>query len=615
MNISEKLDRIESFIKEKAKEDNSISALFDNLKYDIKEHERQLKILSVAGADLSKEQDQGSSLALILYTARDLTNADAGTVYRIQDNYYDDPFNPGELKSKSLIFEEMHTESMNYYNTQPDIPPVPMEIDGKPNYNAVSAYCANTGKIVNIPDAYNEEGFDFSGAKRYDSMNNYRSKSMLVIPLRDHESQINGVLQLINRQTTDGRVTRFTKNDETIVQAMSYQAAISLTTQKLLKEHIELFDAFVRVLAEGLGEKSAYTYGHINRVAELSSMLAEEISSFKEGMYDQIKFNKHQMEEIRLAGWMHDIGKLTTPEHVVSKAIKLELIQDRFEIIVQRFNAKIKDFEIEMLKKEIEGIKEGRPATYFIQLKKEKEEKTSTLLKNLQILNKSNVGGEFLGDQSKETIEQMSRINTNQNIQVEFKNIAGYNRIIGVQKSTAEISEPLINDDERNFLLISKGTLSDDERKIINDHADRSWRWLMKLPFPKRKMKLPLYAGAHHETLNGKGYPNQLTASQLPIQSRIIAVADIFEALTANDRPYKSPMKLSKSLDILGNMVKYGELDAEIVKIFLKSELFKKYAEKFLNDDQIDQLDIDKWLKDYYPKDFKNTLPKQTSLY
>lgn len=615
MNISEKLDHIGSFIKEKAKEDASISALFDDLKYDIEEHERQLEILSVAGAELSKEQEQGSALALILYTARNLTNADAGTVYRIQDEYYEDPFNPGELKSKSLIFEEMHTESMNYYNTQPEIPPVPMEIDGKPNYNAVSAYCANTGKIVNIPDAYNEEGFDFSGTKKYDSVSNYRSKSMLVIPLRDHESQINGVLQLINRQSADGKVTRFTKKDETIVQAMSYQAAISLTTQKLLKEHIELFDAFVRVLAEGLGEKSAYTYGHINRVAELSSMLAEEISEFKEGLYDQISFNKHQMEEIRLAGWMHDIGKLTAPEHVVSKAIKLELIQDRFEIIVQRFNSKIKDLEIKKLRKEIEGIKQNKPPGYFDQLKKEEEKEVSILLKNLQILNKSNVGGEFLDDKSKKTIEQMGQIKTNQKIEVEFKNIAGVNRIVGVQPAKAEISEPLINSDEQDFLLISKGTLSDEERKIIHDHADRSWRWLMKLPFPKRKLKLPLYAGAHHETLNGKGYPNQLTAKQLPIQSRIIAVADIFEALTANDRPYKNPMKLSKSLEILGNMVKYGELDAEIVKIFLKSELFKKYSEKFLNADQIDQLDIDKWLEDYYPKNFENSLPNHTSRY
>jgi len=167
----------------------------------------------------------------------------------------------------------------------------------------------------------------------------------------------------------------------------------------------------------------------------------------------------------------------------------------------------------------------------------------------------------------------------------------------------------MINEEERDLLLISRGTLSDAERKIINDHAERSWRWLMRLPFPKKKMKLPLYAASHHETLNGTGYPNKLKADQLPIQSRIIAVADIFEALTAFDRPYRKPIELSNALKILGKMVKDGDLDAEVVRIFLKSNLYLRYAEKFLNEKQIDMIDIDVWLKDYYPTDFSNTLP------
>ncbi|MFH2131856.1 MAG: HD domain-containing phosphohydrolase, partial [bacterium] len=178
-----------------------------------------------------------------------------------------------------------------------------------------------------------------------------------------------------------------------------------------------------------------------------------------------------------------------------------------------------------------------------------------------------------------------------------------------VEEDPAARKEPLISEEEKEYLLISKGTLSSAERKIINDHAERSWRWLMSLPFPKKKMKLPLYAGAHHETLTGTGYPNQLVAKQLPIQSRIIAVADIFEALTANDRPYKKPMHLEKALEILGGMVKKGELDAEIVRIFLKSNLYKKYAEKFLDKNQISDINTDEWISKYYPEDFSNTLP------
>ncbi len=610
MSIPEKLDHLESLLIKEGQQDSDLSSFFEQLKKDIAEHGRQLDILSIAGAELSKEQEQSTALALILYTARNLTNADAGTVYSVKDEFYDDPFNPGELKSRFLVFEEMHTESKNNYNTRPDAPPVPMEVEGQPNINNVSAYCANTGKIVNIPDAYHEKGFDFSGTKKYDEMNNYRSQSMLVLPLRDHENQINGVLQLINRQTADGEVVPFTKSDQTIVQAMSYQAAISLTTQKLLHEQIRLFDSFVRVLAEGLGEKSAYTYGHINRVSELSLQLAEEISHWDEGMYRQIQFNKHQMEELRLAGWMHDIGKLTTPEHVVSKPIKLHLLYDRFEMIIQRFNSKIKDLEIDALQQKIKGLEEGASPEFFSKIEEEKKEKIAQLVEDLQQLNRSNIGGEFLKDEDRDTILKNSQIKTRTHLKVGTSLIANEQRITQVELGADGAEECLIDESERDFLLISRGTLSEPERMIINDHAERSWRWLMRLPFPKKKMKLPLYAGAHHEKLNGNGYPNKLSARQLPIQSRIIAVADIFEALTANDRPYKKPMHLEKALDILKDMVKEGDLDAEIVRIFLKSNLYQKYAEKFMDSNQMSNINTDKWIADYYPPDFSNTLPQ-----
>jgi HD-GYP domain-containing protein (c-di-GMP phosphodiesterase class II) len=411
----------------------------------------------------------------------------------------------------------------------------------------------------------------------------------------------------------DGKVIPFSQNDQTIVQAMSYQAAISLTTQKLLREQIDLFDAFVRVLAEGLGEKSPYTFGHINRVADLSCSLADTISKYNLGLYDYVTFNKSQMEELHLAGWMHDIGKLTSPEHVVSKPIKLQTVVDRFELIVQRFNSKIKDIEIDLLKKENKGIKENRKKAYFDELKKEKDAKIDKLLDDLAELNNTNNGGEFLEKKIQDLILKKHEETTDQHIRVKTKKINGDVRIVGVERAKRKIKESLINQEEKDYLSIYKGTLNDAERQIINDHADRSWRWLMKLPFPKKKMKLPLYAGAHHETLAGEGYPNKLKAEQLPIQSRIIAVADIFEALTANDRPYKSPMKLSNAMSIMGRMVKDYLLDAEIVKIFLKSGLYKKYARKYLYKSQIDKIDIDQWLERYYPKNFKPNLPKHES--
>jgi HD-GYP domain-containing protein (c-di-GMP phosphodiesterase class II) len=614
MKISERITQLNAKLDDLSPETSHLIELLKELNYEIEEQERQIDILSVAGADLSKLQKQSTALELILNTARNLTNADGGTVYIVVEKINDDPFNPGDIESKSLSFEVLQNETMNTFLRRKDggkdiLPPVPLEKGGKLNLKNVSAYCANTGKIINIPDVYNAKGFDFAGMKKYDQTTGYHSKSMLVLPLRDHENELIGVLQLINRQTKDGKTIPFSENDQTIVHAMAYQAAISLTTKMLLKGQVNLFDAFVRVLAEGLGEKSPYTYGHINRVAKLSVDLAATISEHGDGMYKGIKFDDNQMEEIRLAGWMHDIGKLTTPEHVVSKSIKLELLVDRFELIVERYNSKIKDYEIEYLNKKLAGVKNNESENFFKKLEKSKNQKIQNLVKDLIVINKTNTGGEFLEEADAKLVVKNARKKFDQYLKTEKKIISGQKRICGVSMAEKVIKSPIIDPLELDYLLIAKGTLSDKERKVINDHADRSWRWLMRLPFPKNMVKLPLYAGAHHETLDGDGYPNQLIDEQLPIQSRIIAVVDIFEALTANDRPYKQPMRLSKALMILGNMVKDGFLDAEIVRIFLSSRLHEKYADQFMDNEQIDNIDVDGWIKQYYPKDFTNTLP------
>jgi len=306
---------------------------------------------------------------------------------------------------------------------------------------------------------------------------------------------------------------------------------------------------------------------------------------------------------------MHDIGKLTTPEHVVSKPIKLQVLGDRFEIIIERFNSKLKDVEISYLNQKLKGIEQNKSPDYFEKIENEKNKKKASLIEDLKMLNQTNTGGEFLEDDKRDMILKNRNKGYDQLIETAISPVMGADRITGVELLNEPKTGSLLNEDEKELLLIEKGTLSKDERFIINDHADRSWRWLMKLPFPKKMMKLPLYAAAHHETLKGTGYPNRLKDNQLPIQSRIIAVADIYEALTANDRPYKVPMKLSQALDILGKMVIDYDLDAEVVKIFLRSGLYIQYAEKFLDKEQIEQIDVEEWLAKYYPDKFPNTLP------
>lgn len=611
-----KLEKLRALVHQKFPDSKDLAELLDLLYLDITEYERRLQILSEKGAELGEIFDQTVALELILTMARELTNADGGTVYILDEKYYDNPFNPGEVKSRHLTFEVLQNDSLNIFRKRSThkkeiLPPVPLTLNGSPNNKNVSAYCANTGKIINIADVYDAEGFDFSGAKKYDQTTGYRSKSMLVLPLKDHENEINGVLQLINRRNKEGEVIPFSASDQMLVQTVTYQTGISLTTKKLLQEQVRLFDSFVKVLAEGLGEKSAYTYEHINRVAKLTHRLARCVDQYDDGIYKNIHFDENEMEEVHLAAWMHDIGKLTTPEWIVSKSIKLESLTDRFELISERINSKIKDIEIEALQRKLKGYECGASKEEFMQIDRDKQQQIDQLMIALQVVNRSNVGGEFLELEQKEMIRQVSEMTHLQHLKHIKKSIAGVIRTVETEYIEFPDVSPLISKEERNLLMISRGTLSQEEREEINNHAKRSWNWLMKLPFPKKMMKLPLYAGAHHETLKGSGYPNNLKAYQLPIQSRIIAVADIFEALTANDRPYKEPMPLNYALDIIGKMVRSQEIDAEIVKIFLKSGLYMAYADQYLSEKQLVDIDVDEWISKYYPDDFSNTLPKK----
>jgi hypothetical protein len=354
----------------------------------------------------------------------------------------------------------------------------------------------------------------------------------------------------------------------------------------------------VTVLAEGLGEKSPHTYNHIRRVAALGEAISESLNNWNEGMYAGVRFDEDDMAEMRLAGWLHDIGKITTPEHIVSKQVKLQFVMDRFELIADRFSSRIKDARIEALEQQIKALKGGADDNALEVIEQQFQAEKATLSKKLSALFAANRGGEFVSDDTIALVEELAAVPVQRHFKTDVVMDHGYPMV----KSVEETSEPgtLVDDWEKENLLINRGTLNQSERDAINLHADRSWRWLMALPFPRKQKRLPLYAGAHHEHLNGTGYPNGIEGKDMPIQSRILAIADIYEALVAPDRPYKGPMKLSVALGILGNMVKQSKLDGELMRIFLRSGDYLKFAEEFLEPEQIDEIDIDRWLEDYY---------------
>ncbi len=511
----------------------------------------QIQNLVRIGTALSSERNIDVLLEMIVEESRRFTGADGGTLYVISDD-------GSYLDWKILQNQTMGTRMGGTSGIPIHLPPVPLTFEGQPNTNNVCAACVNTGNPINILDAYEADGYDFSGTRSYDETNNYRSKSFLVVPLRNHENDIIGVLQLINASApgSDG-VISFSEDSQDLVIALASLAAVAITNAQLIIDLRKMFDAFIKAIAAAIDEKSSYTAGHVRRVADLTMRIAGAINRSNKEEWAETKFSADELDELQIAAWMHDVGKITTPEYVVDKATKLETIHDRVELVQARW---------EILKSDlvIEALKQQQPGEEIDALMGSLEGEFEKLDAELDFVQKSNRGGEFMAD------EQVARL------------AALADRVVEIGGE----SQHVISKDELYNLSIRKGTLTDEERAVIQNHAAISIKILSQLPFSKTLKGVPDYAGGHHEMLNGAGYPRGLTADQLPLQARILAVADIFEAVTAPDRPYRDPMHLNRAMEILGFMVKDGELDGRIVEMFETSGVAMAYAEKELRPDQ-----------------------------
>ena len=529
--------------------DKLLKSVLSEVKVYAEAQIKHIKQGAQIGLALSCIKDINRLLEMIVLEARVMSNADAGTLY-ITDK-----------ENKHLNFKIMQNDTMNVRmggtsGVEIDLPSVPLYRDGKPNHSNVSSHVAVSGEIVNIPDVYETEGFDFTGPKKYDATTGYRSKSMLVIPLRNHENDIIGVLQLLNAKNPEtGEIIGFSNEYVDEIASLASQAAVALTNTQLIQDLKNLFYAFIKSIATAIDEKSPYTGGHINRVVDLSMMIAEKINETKSPPFKDITFNDNEMEEIRIAAWMHDVGKITTPEYMIDKRTKLQTIFDRINLIETRFNLIAKIFENEYLAKKLDLIQKGSGDEEIKRLDSELSEKLDGLDGDLQVIRACNLPGEFLTDENAKRI----------------KDIAARKYL------TPGGEHAYITGEELENLLVRKGSLTDMERRIIENHAAFTYKILTHLPFPRKLTNVPEYASGHHEKLDGSGYPRALTAENMPLQSRIIAVADIFEALTAKDRPYKKPMLLSQSLDIMNKMKNDNHIDSDIYSLFIENRLYEKY--------------------------------------
>ena len=518
--------------------------------------------LSEVGIALSAEKDNERLMELILRSAKELTNADGGTLYTRSGN--------------ELVFEIMLTESLNIRlggtsGSDIELPRIPLfDEQGNPNDRTVAARAALTRETVNISDVYDATGYDFSGTKAFDEKTGYRSKSFLTVPMRNHKDDVIGVLQLINpMDTEDGSVVEFSISNQQMVESLASQAAIAMTNKRLLDEQKRLFEAFIELIAAAIDDKSPYTGGHCRRVPELTLMLADAAAAATTGPLKSFSMTPDDRYELEIAGWLHDCGKVTTPESVVDKSTKLETIFDRIHLVNTRFEALKRDARIRALEAML--AKAGISAGEIESSEAELESEIQRLDDDRRFIAEANIGNESMSDEDQERVRR----------------IAAYEWV----NENAEKSN-FLSDEEVYNLNVGRGTLNKEERETINHHIVATINMLESLPYPKHLQRVPEFAGGHHERMDGKGYPRGLKREEMSVQARAMGIADVFEALTAGDRPYKKAMKLSQALRILGSMKVDQHVDPDLFDVFIKEKIYLQYARRFLEPEQIDEVDL-----------------------
>jgi HD-GYP domain-containing protein (c-di-GMP phosphodiesterase class II) len=518
---------------------------------------RRLAELNQIGVALSQEKDLNKLLEIILLAAKSITRADGGTLYR------------RPAGKDVLTFEIIRTDSLGVAmggTTGAKIPYPPIQLRdnrGRENLSMVVAYSVLKDRTVNIADAYQEKGFDFSGTKAFDRHTGYHSTSFLTVPMKNHEDEIIGVLQLINAKDATGATVPFNETDQRLVESLASQAAVALTNRLLISQLENLFESFVSLLNKAIDEKSPYTAGHCHRVPILTMLLAEAVHDTQQGPLALWHMTDLDRYELKIAALLHDCGKVTTPVHVVDKATKLQTLFDRIALIDTRFEVIKRDAELAALR--TEG--EARPAALAAL-----PAKLQAIDDDRAFLRRANIGSEAMSPADQERVKAIA-------MKYRWRDPSG-----------TEVD--FLTTEETDNLAIRFGTLNAAERQIINHHVTVTIQMLEALPWPRHLINVPEYAGGHHERVDGKGYPRGLRGDQMSVQARIMGIADIFEALTARDRPYKAGKALAESLHILGKMRLEGHIDPDLFDIFIRNRVYEKYAREFMDASQIDAVDV-----------------------
>ena len=562
---------------------------------------KKLASLVENGILLSREKDRNVLLRNILHGGRDIANCAAATLFL-------------KTEHNTLAFA-MRTNS-------DDLPAFELPLfnpDGSPNEHFVITHAVLHNKTVIIDDVYSETRFDLTGTKKFSEDSDFRTISMLTVPLSARGGEVMGALQFLNAlDEVTGEVIPFPQELIGFVEAMASQSAVALENQSLLDAQKVLIDALIKLVAGAIDAKSHYTGGHCERVPELALMLAEEASKITHGPLADFAFHtEEEWEEFRVGAWLHDCGKVTTPEYVIDKATKLEIIYNRIHEIRMRFEVLLRDAAVQRLESLLAGCLPADADAAFTQRQRQLQD-------DFAYVAECNVGVEFMEPEKIVRLRHIGEQTWSRNFDDRMGMSHGEHQRYDSTPAAAlpametllsdkaehimtrvggsaldpkyefkmKIPENLYNYGEIYNLSIARGTLTEEERFKVNEHIIQTIVMLDGLPFPKHLKRVPEYAGTHHETLTGSGYPRKLTLNELSVPSRIMAIADVFEALTASDRPYKKAKSLSEAVKILAHFKKDRHIDPDIFDLFLTSGVYKRYGERFLQPAQLDEVDI-----------------------
>jgi len=523
---------------------------FNEMTDGLQNHLHIMNMINQIGVSLSSEKSDCRLLKIVLDGAREAVHADGAALYLANDD------SKMELAmmhvcSLDLWIEKSNNLSMNLYaimkafNASPDL----------------------ISRSINIRDLYSTEDAGFIHFKSFDANAHFHSQSLISMPLKNHEDEIIGILQLINAlDRATGTVIEFSSEDHRLLESLASQLAVALTKNRLVREFKELFEGLTELIGTAIDEKSPYTGGHCKRVPVLSLMLAEAVSKLDAGPFREFTLSPEEEYELKIAALLHDCGKVTTPVHIADKATKLEAIVDRIELIRTRFEVLKRDKQVELLRNLVSSNREC--SQNLAGIDDEVARFSRQLDSDLEFLENCNFGAESMPADNQNRIQE----------------IAGKY----VLETSTGISKPSLTPDEVYNLSVKSGTLTPKERDIVSEHIVTGIRMLESLRYPKSLRNVPVHAGSHHERFDGKGYPAGLLGNQITIQGRIIAIADIFEALTAADRPYKKMKTLSEALKILRSMRDEGQIDPDLYDVFINEKIYLRYARQFLLSDQID---------------------------